>query len=173
MKILLKLVVAACICLSFPSCKFLSGKNAVKFNDTLVKMNQMITERGKTWGDSLGHCDLNGSYANLAGLRQKIEREIDGYIDAVKKMEPVGDGGGAFKDEEIVFLRLERRVIHDGFGPFETLTGESTAEQKQVVYDGFTKLVKEEEVGLGRLKKEQERYAKANNISLEFKTLTH
>ena len=58
MKSLSALLLSAVICFSFPSCQYMDIRNAVKFNDSIIKINQAIMSNAKIWGDSYGQATI-------------------------------------------------------------------------------------------------------------------
>jgi hypothetical protein len=153
------------------SCNVLQSKNALAFNDTLMKMNQQIVVDATVWSDSIKAFAVNSDYSKLKPIRLNIEKDIDNFIARVTKMDAIGTTGEKFKNEELVFLKLEREVISKGFSPFETITATTTDEEKQKISAGINSLIQSEQEELKNLKSVQEEFAKEHKFKLEQKNL--
>jgi len=153
------------------SCSVIQSKNALAFNDTLMKMNQQIVTDATVWSDSIKAYAVNSEYSKLKPIRLHIEQDIDNFIARVTKMDAIGTTGEKFKNEELVFLRLEKDVISKGFSPFETITATTTDEEKQKISAGISALIQNEQEELKTLKSVQEEFAKEHKFKLQEKNL--
>lgn len=153
------------------SCGVIQSKNALAFNDTLMKMNQQIVADATVWSDSIKAFAVSSEYSKLQPIRLNIEKNIDNFIARVTKMDAIGTTGEKFKNEELVFLRLEKEVISKGFSPFETITATTTDEEKQKISAGISALIQNEQEELKNLKSVQEEFAKEYKFKLQDKKL--
>lgn len=153
------------------SCNVIQSKNALAFNDTLMKMNQQIVADATVWNDSLMAFKATGDYSKLKPVRLKIEQDIDNFIARATKIDAPGTTGEKFKNEELVYLKLEKDVISKGFGAFEAITPTTTDEEKQKISNYINTLIKSEQEELQNLRHVQEEFAKENKFKLEQKNL--
>ncbi len=166
MKATTGLFTALIICVFCSSCNLLNSDNVVKFNDSLVSANSVLTGKAKVWGDSIGQANVTKDYSHLAALRIDMEQFIDVKLGEIMKLKPVGRDGETFKQEELNFLKVEKKVIHEGFGPFENINMNSTQEEIDQAIQKLQDVVKEEDAALQSLEKVQKEYAKKNRIKL-------
>jgi|GEM_PF-4680250 len=164
-------LLVATMAVACTSCNLNGAHQAVLFNDEVVRVGQTLTATATVWADSLTVYRQTGTYSRLASQRVKMENYLDHHIDDLVKAKPVGIGGAQFKNEALNYLRLEKRMISDGFKEFEQLSENSSDDERNAVSRKASAFIKEEEQAILAFKAVQKKYAADNNFRLETKDL--
>jgi hypothetical protein len=140
-------------------------QTAIEMNDYLVGVIAGIHDAGANWGNKYVLADSTKEYHSLKSTTDEITVLIDQKIVELNALTDIG-GSEEFRKSIIDFLYYEKQMITEAFTPFNSLTSESTQEEKDAMFNNLTELTKTEDSKLDSIRDKQAAYASANNFTI-------
>ena len=154
-----------CIVVQY-SCNFVTRKDALKFNNTIVAINDSLYLKGKEFGNLINTSFRTKDYSRLQYARLKFERFLDSGRKSINSLKNVG-GSEALKSCEMELLGIENRMIEQDFKPFELLTPSATEIEVGALFETVKKDGQAEAEHMKKLNALQSAYASKNGFSLK------
>jgi hypothetical protein len=137
----------------------------VKFNEAIVKANEVISEVGSSYTFSLSTALSTGSYESIAATTDSALVKIDAELNIVKALE-APKGGDAYKEAAIKAYESLRAYVESG-KKFSVLTKESSKEELNKAQNECEAKMKEFESNFDTLTQAQADYAKGAGYKVE------
>lgn len=144
-----------------------SSQNVIKLNDTIVKANDELRIGSEGFNKQF-ETITNNNYIALESERKKMISLIDKKIKEVAAIKGDMPGGEDFKNAFIDYYKFEKDIYDTDFKRICLLTGEGDTERLSEITLQMSEKTKKEEAMEKNIHAEQERYAKKNNIKLNY-----
>ncbi len=141
-------------------------QTAADLNASIQEATDEIYTKASLWGTTFLK-EYNGSqnYGNLSGARSELELYIERKLKEFKKKQDV-DGSEKLRAALIAFLEFEKKLVTEGFQPFERLSSSSGDDQVSTCRSHLKELSVGEGAVTSTLNVERKAYAEKNDISL-------
>ena len=141
------------------------AQTAIQMNDKLASITDSLYSGGQRWGAQFNKSFASGNYTPL----KPITDELLGYINVktaeVQKMKDVKNSK-PLRVVMLEFLVFEKKMISEGFRPFEVFDATTTKEKVQAALDNLTQKSNDENTYLKKVAAAQETYAKENGFKI-------
>ena len=138
---------------------------ALQMNDRLSEVTDSLYARGQAWGRAFNTAYASKDFATLTPYSKEMLRFIDSKINWVKNLKDVSNSQ-ALRMSLIELLRFEKKMVTTGFVPFESFTQNTSEATILAARKNLMESAKEEDVYLGKVAAEQEKYGAANGFKI-------
>ena len=144
-----------------------SSHNVIKLNDTIVKANDELRIGSEAFNKKF-EAITNSNYTALEPERKKTVSLIDKKVSEISALKADMPGGEDFKNAFVDYYKFEKDIYETDFKRICLLTGEGDAEKLSEIALQMREKAKKEESMEKNIHIEQERFAKKNNIKLNY-----
>jgi hypothetical protein len=143
--------------------------NPVEMNNYLTGIVSELYSGGVKWGNKYLEVSTSKDYSEIASTRTELEKLIDAKQAELRTITDVNDSK-EFRMAIMSFLKFEKRIVHEGFAPFENLGKNPKQEDVAKAEKTLTELSAAESTEIDKIKTTQAAYAKNNNFTIESDT---
>ena len=147
-------------------CGLSDQKKAVAINDAIARTNVEFNTKAQAFGVSFGKAILTKDYSSLKPERMEMAQWIDRKIDTISKMTDAG-GSEAFRKCELEYLEMEKKIMNEHFGRFETFTEKTTPDELQKAVNSLKEKAVDEKSQQDKLHMLQTAFAAKNQFKLD------
>jgi hypothetical protein len=141
-------------------------KSPLELNNYFASITDSLYHYGVSWGSQFQKARESKDFRSLATHRKRIEDYANNIFQELVVMKDIS-GSEKLRAAVIDFLSYERRIIKEGFVPFEKFTKTSAEEDIQKAIDALVAAGKDESAILKAINDEQVAYGKKNGFAIE------
>ena len=143
-----------------------NNQAAIQMNDKMALVTDSLYSGGQRWGNEFNKCFTSGNYSTLKPLCDQLLIYIDTKKVEVEKMKDVNNSK-PLRMALIELLVFEKRMIAEGFRPFEVFDASTSKEKVQAALDNLKEKSKDEDVYVQKVATAQKTYAGENGFKIE------
>lgn len=144
-----------------------SSQNVLKLNDAIVKANDELRIGSEGFNKQF-EAVTNNNYTVLESERLKMVSLIDQKVKEVAAIKADMPEGEEFKNAFIDYYKFEKDIYESDLKKICLITGEGDTEKLSEITVQMSTKAKKEEAMEKNIHAEQERFAKKNNIKLNY-----
>ena len=145
------------------SCSSPTKEQAQQLSNTLLAINDSISQRGKTLGAYISESIKDKDYTRIGPVRRKFEDYIDSCGRSVKHMTDTGVSE-QLRRAELAILGYQKFMVHNDLVLFEKLKPETPTSEITVLFQIGDKDARKEADLISKFTEIQQEYAKKNGF---------
>ena len=141
-------------------------QNPLELNNYFASITDSLYRYGVSWGSQFQKARQSQNFLSLTAHRIKMEEYINNKFQELVVMKDIS-GSEKLRAAVIDFLAYERRIIKQGFVPFEKFTKTTSEEDIQKAINALVAASADESAVLKAITDEQVAYGKKNGFEIE------